>query len=185
MSKTDSRRAELTTLWLVLMGVLLFCIGCVKQQVQGDTIIFSPEPWVIVVTALAAATASMTGWFVRRKRKWIGYLLLVGGILVLGTAVPGLAISKTVIDADHFEWWRGFKHTSVRFDDLSEVVHSIKRVPIGRTTQDVHYFDFIKKDGEVVHVQAELSDRFFSDATPEILGRARVKGVTITEPPME
>jgi hypothetical protein len=181
MSETDSRKAQPKALWLAIIGVLLFCVGCVRRQVQGDTIIFSPEPWVIVVTALIAAAASVTGWFVRRKRKWIGYLLLGGGILVLGTTVPGLAMSKTVIDADHFEWWRGIKHTSVRFDELSEIVHSVQQVPVGGTTQDVHYFDFVKKDGQVIHVQVELSDRFFLDATSEIIGRAKVNGVTITE----
>jgi len=151
--------------------------------VEGNTITFSPEPWVIAVTALIAAAVAMTGWFARRKLKWIGYLLIGGGILVLGTTVPGLAMSKTVIDADHFEWWRGFHHVSMRFRDINEIVHSIRRIRIRTTEQDVHYFDIRKKDGEVLHVQVEPIDQFIVDATPEILGLAKDKGVIVTEPP--
>ena len=162
-----------------------FGIAGISRQVQGDTIIFSPEPWVVAVTAFLALAVAVIGWLTCRKRKWIGYLLIGGGILVLGTTVPGLAVSKTVIDPDHFEWWRGFHHVSMRFDDVSEIVHSVKRVRAGWTIQDVHYFDFRKKDGQAVHVQVEPPDRFIIDAIPEILGRARSKGVMVTEPPRE
>ena len=114
----------------------------------------------------------MAGWFVRRTRRWVGYLLFGGGILVLGTTVPGLAMSKTAIDANHFEWWRAFKHTNVRLDELREVVHSVKQVSVGDTTQDIHYFDFVKKDGQVLH-PARLTQNFRQAREKIILHRSR------------
>jgi hypothetical protein len=156
-------------------------MGCVRRQVHGDTLIYTPEPWVIAVVALVAMMAVVSGWFLRRVRKVVGYLVIAGGLLVLCTTVPGLAVSKTIIDSDHFEWWRGFNHTSIKFDDLAEIVHTKKRVPIGASRQDVNYFDFKKKTGETVHVQVEPgSDRFFLDATPEIISRAQRRDVKYT-----
>ena len=166
---------------MVLIAIMPFSVGCVRRQVHGDTLIYSPEPWVIAVVALVAIVAVVSGWFLRRVRKIVGYLVIAGGLLVLCTTVPGLAVSKTIIDADHFEWWRGFNHTIVRFDDLAEIVHTKKRVPIGASRQDVNYFDFKKKSGETVHVQVEPgSDRFFLDATPEIILRAQRRDVKYT-----
>ncbi len=166
---------------LVLLSIMPFSMGCVRRQVQGDTLIYSPEPWVIAVVALVAIVAVVSGWFLRRVRKILGYLVIAGGLLVLCTTVPGLAVSRTIIDSDHFEWWRGFNHTSIPFDDLAEIVHTKKRVPIGASRHDVNYFDFKKKTGEAVQVQVEPgSDRFFLDAIPEIISRAKRRNVTYT-----
>jgi hypothetical protein len=163
---------------LPLIAIMLYSIGCVRRQAQGETSIYSTEPWVIAIIALVAIVVVMGGWFLRTVRKHVAYLIIAGGILVLVTTVPGLSLSRTIIDSDHFEWRRGFKHTSIRFDNLAEIVHTKKRIPIGRVTEDVNYFDFKKKSGETVHVQVEPdSDRFFLDATPEIIRRAQVRGV--------
>jgi hypothetical protein len=166
---------------MVLISIMPISMGCVRRQVQGDTLIYSPEPWIIAVVALVAIVAVVSGWLLRRIRKIVGYLVIAGGLLVLCTTVPGLAVSKTIIDFRHFEWWRGFNHTSISFDDLAEIVHTKKRIPIGRTKQDVNYYDFKKKTGETVHVQVEPgSDRFFLDATPEIIRRAQLRDVKYT-----
>ena len=108
--------------------------------------------------------------------------MLAGGVLVLCTTVPGLWLSRTTIDPDHVEWNRGVHHYYFRFDELDRIDHSIKKIPIGRTIKDVHYLDFTKKSGEISHIQVEPgSDRFLEDAIPEIIGRARERGVLCTE----
>ena len=163
----------LRTLLIALIAVVLPSIGCVRRQVPGETLTYSPEPWVIAIVALVAIIAVVGGWFLRRVRRVVGYLVIAGGMLVLCTTVPGLAFSRTIIDSHHFEWWRGFNHRSIRFDDLAEIVHTKRRIPFGRTKEDVNYFDFKKKSGETLQVQIEPgSDRFFLDATPEIIRRA-------------
>jgi hypothetical protein len=162
--------------------VALLLVGCVRRRVDGDISVYSVEPWAIVVTALVALAVVAYGWLVRkRSRRW-AIFLIAAGVLVLCTTVPGLSLSRTVVDPDHLEWRRGFKFTSVRFDDLAEIVHTVKSIPIGRGVRSVHYLDFRKKSGETIHVQVEPdSDRYLEDAIPEILERARRKGVRCVE----
>lgn len=176
------RRASRKLLFMALTWGTMVPLGCVRRHVEGDTTTYAPEAWIIAVTALGSAAAGVAGWYVRRKRRWPGYILLGGGILVLCTTVPGLALSQAIIDPDHVQWSRGFKRFYFRFDDLARIDHTVKKVPIGRTVQHVHYLDFTRKSGEMSHVQVEPgSDRYLQDAIPEILRRARQRGVPCTE----
>jgi hypothetical protein len=157
-------------------------IGCVERHVEGDTTTYTTEPWAIVTVELAAFSACVAGWYIRRKRKWPGYILLGGGVLVLCTTAPGLAMSRATVDPDHVEWNIGFKHYSFRFDELAEIRHTVKEIPIGKTIRDVHYLDFTMKSGEKTHIQVEPDgDRFLQDAIPEILMRAKERGVPCSE----
>jgi hypothetical protein len=176
-------RSQKGAMWqIITTAAMSLLVGCVRKHVRGDTITYSPQPWVIALVAVVAGAGIVTGWLLRKRRKGLGYLLLGAGLLVLCTTVPGLALSKTVLDADHIEWDRGLKHYSFRFVDLASIVHTVKRIPIGRTMQDVHYLDFERRSGEVVHVQVEPgSDRFLQDAIPDLMLRARRKGVRCVE----
>jgi hypothetical protein len=160
-----------------------FLLGHVKRQASGDTTSYAIEAWVIAVVASVAITVGVLGWYVRRKRKWFGYLMLGCGVLVLCTTVPGLSLSRTVVDPDHVEWNRGSHHYSFRFDELGGVEHTVKKIPLGSIIKrDVHYLDFTKKSGEKVHIQLDLgADRILQDAIPEIIMRARERGVLCIE----
>src|SRR5882724_5006106 len=111
--RQDVRRA----IFLIFVSATLLSLGCVRRHVEGDTSTYSTEPWIIAVVGFVAATVVVMGWYVRRKRRWPGYILLGGGILVLCTTVPGLSMSRTLIDPDHIEWNRGFNRFHFRFDD--------------------------------------------------------------------
>jgi hypothetical protein len=175
-------RGSRKSLILALILGAMFPGGCVRRDAEGDTTTYTTEPWVIVVIALAAFSAGVAGWYIRRKRKWPGYIVFGGGILVLCTTVPGLALSRTTIDPDHVEWNRGLKHFSFRFDELAEIRHTVKEIPIGRTMRDVHYLDFTTKSGEKTQIQVEPDgDRFLQDAIPEIIMRAKERGVPCSE----
>ncbi len=176
------RQSEKKVLWLLIASVPIFFLGCVRRHVEGDTTTYSPEPWVIAATGFVAAAAVMAGWYLRRRRKVWGYVLLGGGVLVLCTTVPGLYVSRAIIDPDHVEWSRGFNRFYFRFDDLAEIDHTVKRIPIGGSIRNVHYLVFTRKTGEKTHIQVEPdSDRFLEDAIPEILWRARERGLRCTE----
>jgi hypothetical protein len=171
-----------SAIFLMIILSTLCSLGCVRRHVEGDNSTYSPEPWIIAVVGLGAAAFAVTGWFVRRRRRWPGYILLGAGILVLGTTVPGLSLSRALIDPEHIQWSRGLHRFHFRFDDLAGIDHTVKKIPIGRTIEDVHYLDFRRKTGEVTHVQVEPgSDRFLQDAIPEILRRARDRGVRCNE----
>ena len=91
-------------------------------------------------------------------------------------------MSRTLVDPDHVEWNRGFNRFRFHFDDLDSINHTIKKIPIGRTIQDVHYLDFSRKNGKTTHIQVEPgSDRFLQAAIPEIIRRAKERGVSCTE----
>jgi hypothetical protein len=152
--------------------------GCVSRQVLGETTIHSIESWVVVVTALGATAVIVAGWLLRRSRKRIGIAVMAAAILVLVTTVPGLALSRSLVDPEHVDWSHGFKFTSIRFYELDEIDHTIKRIPIGMSIQYVHYLDFRKKTGEVIHVQVEpRAGLHLQEAIPEIIRRARARGV--------
>ncbi|AMV40846.1 hypothetical protein [Planctomyces sp. SH-PL62] len=166
----------------LLIAAAVLGVGCVRRRLDGDASIYSPEPWIIAATALGATTAAVAGWFVRRRRKWIGYLLLGVGVLVLLTTVPGLALSRALVDSEHVEWNRGLNRFHFRFDDLAGIDHSVRKVPLGRTTRDVHYLEFTTKAGETTLIQVEPgAARYLQDAIPEILQRAKDRGVPCTE----
>jgi hypothetical protein len=157
-------------------------VGCVRKLVDGDTTTYSTQPWIIAVVAAVAGADVLSGWYVRRTKKWPAYILIGAGLLVLCTTVPGLSMSRTLVDLDHVEWNRGFNRYRVRFDDLDRIDHSVQRIPIGRTIQDVHFLEFRRKDGKITKIQVEPgSDRFLQDAIPEILRRAREREVLCKE----
>lgn len=167
---------------IALISGTMFPLGCVRRHVEGDTTTYATEPWVIAVIALASVSTAVVGWYVRRKRKWPGYILLGSGVLVLCTTVPGLSLSRTTIDPDHVEWNRGFKRFNFQFDDLDGIGHTVKKIPIGSTIQRVHYLAFTRKSGERTQIQVEPgSDRYLQDAIPEFLRRAKERGVPCTE----
>ena len=168
---------------LIAAGIVVMPLaGCVRQLVEGNTTTYSTEPWIIAVVAAGAIAAGVAGWYVRRTKKWPGTILLGAGLLVLCTTVPGLSMSRTLVDPDHVEWNRGFNRFRFHFDDLDSINHTIKKIPIGRTIQDVHYLDFSRKNGKTTHIQVEPgSDRFLQAAIPEIIRRAKERGVSCTE----
>lgn len=175
------RGVLLASLLLVSSGV-----SCTRRFQVGEDATFAPGVWMIVVIAVVSVAACIGGAFLRRKLKWVGALLLAGGVLVLCTTVPGLALSRVTVGPNHFEWRKGTHHYRIGFDELDEVSHTSQSVPIGRGRQRVHYLDFKEKNGNVFHIQIEpTTDQFVLEAIPELLRRARQRHVTVIDPPAE
>lgn len=169
---------------LSLLGLVLFCSGCVRRQEIDDSVLFSVEPSVTIGIAASAAVVLGTGvFFLRYKRKWIGILLMLASVVVLSTTVPGLASSRTLVGPNRFEWRSVFHVVEAEFDDLREIVHTTERFPVAGSTVTVHYLLLQFKDGHSTNVRAESErDDVFIEAFPENFRRAKEKGVQIKEP---
>jgi hypothetical protein len=103
------------------------------------------------------------------------------GPVVLALVAPAMYSDRVALDSEHFEarygiWFSPQQH-NVRFDDLSEIRFVETRDAKNRVNHELHC---VYKSGHVtvVHV-GDLTVK----AVPEILERARAKGVPVLGSP--
>ena len=117
------------------------------------------------------------GWFLRTVNKKWGFALMVLSPIALIVVTPAMYSDRVVVDDQHFEArygiWFSPNVQSVRFDDLREIHYMATRGNRGRIKYSLNC---ITKAGESRVVAA---GDLVNNTVPEILERARAKGVNI------
>ena len=109
-----------------------------------------------------------------------GYTISVVSVVAIIVVVPAMYCDKVVIDDEHFEakygFWFDQSIHKVTFSDLQEIRY-VERMD-SRNKRQID-LECVHKSGSVDRVHA---GDLVINAVPEILRRARQKGVPITEP---
>ncbi len=163
----------------ILVAALMLCFlaGCYEHVSRGNESIYRFEWWLGPAIIAGGILAVPVSWFLR-KWKW-GFVLLVMGPILLVIVAPSLYSDRVLIDDDRFEARYGFWFSptiqQVRFADLREIRYVAVRVHRGRTDYELHC---VNDAGKVDVVPA---GDLVINAVPEILARAKARGVRIVE----
>lgn len=169
-----------TTFLLLAFLTLVLVPGCYELSIQGNTSVYHFASWLGPTVIILGLLGIPAGWLLSRWiAKW-GYTMSVVCVVALIIVAPAMYCDEVVIDDDHFEakygfWFNPSKH-DVTFGDLQEIRY-VERVDNRNKTQiDL---ECVRQNGSVDRVHA---GDLVIKAVPEILRRARQKGVPITEP---
>ncbi len=77
----------------------LILAGCYQKVTKNGSLVFSFQPWVPLLVALAGVAAVPVGvvLFLRKLRFW-GVCLMVAGPLVAGAVAPGMYLDRVVVN---------------------------------------------------------------------------------------
>lgn len=144
--------------WFALAVLLLLvcsATGCINEKVSESSVSYSFEWWVPVATFAVGLVLLPAGWVLRKTR--FGWIMLVGGPLLLFVFGPGTVTDQVTVDAKHFTLHTGFWFSptqfDVAFDDIQriDITSETRRGRRGRKTTS-YFLDCHKKDGAMEHV---------------------------------
>lgn len=160
------------------LALVLICLisGCHEHTVEGRQSVYRFAPWVGVSVIAGGLLAVPLGWVLRKwSGKW-SFVLILMGPFVLVMVAPSMYLDRVVVDDDHFEvrygiWWSPSVH-NLRFADL-QAIHYL--TVSGRRG---YQMQCLGQDKTVTVVHAGDLVR---NTVPEILQRARAKGVVVVD----
>jgi hypothetical protein len=168
------------SLWVCLAGCALCLAGCYERSVEGAASVYSFADWVRVLAIVVGLAGVPAGWLLRRWGDRLGFVLMGLSPILLIIVVPGLFMDRVVVDAEHFEarygFWFAPSDHRVRFDDLQLMRYVRVEDSRGRGS---YQLECQTRQGDVVTVHA---GDLVSKAVPEILDRARARGVPVAGP---
>ena len=175
-------KTGLASRWgLLAAALVLVCAGCVKKAVNGESLTYSFDIWVLPTIVLSSLVAIPIGYLLRKKVARLGWALMILGPFGLLMS-PTFMSDYAKVDADHFETSYGFwfapSKYNVRFDELAniELETVIGRGRRGSKTRS-HYMNLNYKSGKTSRVALGT---VMKPASNEILQRAEAKGVPVT-----
>ncbi|MFK7820508.1 MAG: hypothetical protein AB8G99_17440 [Planctomycetaceae bacterium] len=165
----------------IALAVFACCVsGCVKEDTELTSRVFTYELWVPATVFLGGLFAVPVGWKVRKKIRKLSVCMILAGLIACIAIAPSLYCDKATVDEDQFSlrtglWGKTSSH-QVRYDTLSQVrfVTETKRGRRGRKSTS----DFLvceKKDGTVVKIPA--SSTLSKAALPAVIERFAAAGV--------
>lgn len=164
----------------VLAGVLALGLvaGCYERVSDGNQSVYRFAWWIGPTVIGAGILGIPLGWFLRKaSAKW-GVALMILGPILLGIVAPAMYSDRVVVDDEHFEATYGFWFSpsvhNLQFRDLREIRYVAVPGRKGRTNYELHC---ATHSGAVTVVHA---GNLVKNTVPEILARARARGVIIT-----
>jgi hypothetical protein len=169
---------------LVLLIIALFAIPMVvgpTRSEQGGTVRFAFPWWAVATEAAGSLLALVLCWNQRRS----GNVKLLLALLALGLGLPlihlpAILTNYLVIDEDHLEGRVGMgttTHPSFRFADVKEIRQQMSANSEGVVRTD-RLVCVLRAGGDV---SLDATYMLVEPAVPDILRRARQRGVAIVE----
>lgn len=159
---------------------VLFISGCVQKETIDGQSVYSLETWVWVATALVSFVSIPIGIYSRTLNKWLRFAIMPLGPLLALLIVPGLALDRTVVSADHFATTHGFwfmpSYYSVRFADLRHLHVTLTERQTRTGRRKDYTLRCLLKSGQTVNIP--LGD-VMRKAWPEIRARAIDAGIPV------
>jgi hypothetical protein len=163
------------------IALVAMLAGCVKEDVRGDTSVFSFEGWVMGLVIVGGLVAAPLGLAIRKKIPRLGWALIIGGPILLVLIGPGVVLDKATVDRDHFEarygMWFAPSQVNVKFDDLTSMHLSAVTKGFGRRRRTERSMDLTYKSGQTRRVPLGDMLRYVA---PRIAERAQEQGVAVT-----
>jgi hypothetical protein len=180
------RRAGATEAWLrqrVAAALALLSLvamsGCYERVTAGDQSVYRFAWWTGPLLIVSGILSMPAGWYLRRVSQRFCFVLMCMGPFLLFLIAPAMYSDRVVVDGEHFAarygiWFSPHEH-SVRYDDLREIGIVGTRDRRGRTK---YVLRCTTKAGET---QVIPTGDLVRNTVPEILERARAKGVNVVD----
>jgi hypothetical protein len=173
-----------------LVGIavaLSLCLlaGCIEKTTHGSETVYSYSLWTGAPLALMGLSSVAVALFILHVDSRIVLLCMCLGSALVIFSSPGIYTDTVVVDDDHFVASYGtfFDPTvqDIRFDDVAEMkfvaeVYSSRRGP--RYNGRYKLFCTMKS-GDSYIVRVGEPEELTMQAIPEILAKARGKGITV------
>lgn len=175
---TRVSRCFALALLLLLVGS---ATGCIDEKVSESSVSYTFSWWVPVATFAVGVVLLPAGWLLRKTR--YGWLMLVGGPLLLIVFGPGALQDQVTVDANHFTLHTGFWFSPTRFDVAFSDIERIERTSEtrrgrrGRKTTS-YFLDCHRKSGEMDHVPIGT---LMEEAVPAILAVAGERQIPVAD----
>ena len=179
---SDTSAVKLSAFFVtaLVLSALVYCLltGCYEHVSRGKESTYQAVWWLGPVIAVGGILGIPIGWCLR-KGKLRSFLLIMSPILLLLVA-PAMYSDRVVIDDEHFEagfgfWFNPSVH-NVRFDDLREIRY-VTDSGWRRTKRELHC---LTNAGHILVVPA---GDLVIHTVPEILARAKARGVRVVRQP--
>jgi hypothetical protein len=184
VSEPKNSQSARSILILIVFACLCFVSGCYARASEGNVATYRYARWVPPAVIAVGLLAIPLGLLLGKGSKTSMFVAIGITSIVLLTEAPLTYSNYVIIDDDHFEtdiglWFASTesKHRSVQFQDLKEIRYVETTYHYGRrptTNYDLHC---IPKKGEPFVVQ--VSGGLVNNSLPEILYRAKAKGVKV------
>lgn len=171
---SSTKRILLATTALVIPFLVS---GCYDRADRGGQSVYQFAAWVgaaVIGVGLLLAVGGVV--LIILKQRW-GFLLPLFAAFLLIIVAPSMYTDFVVVDADHFEASYGFWFTpsvhNIKFAQLRELRHVAVRDNKNRIKYEMHC-KYMNGTVTVVHC-----GDLVKNAVPEILSKARAKGVSV------
>lgn len=170
---------------ICLLAVVLGATGgCVREESDGNTHVFTYELWVPLSVVVVGFGAVPAGWFLRQKSARFGWSLVVIGPLAAIALAPSLLRDRVVLDETSFSRRSGiWGLTSVQhvyFDDLRQVRITFEVVRGRRGRDETNYYLLCEqKDGSQVKIP--LANSVIETAAPHFLEKVSNHAIPILD----
>ncbi|MDB4650415.1 hypothetical protein OAE37_01500 [Pirellulaceae bacterium] len=161
------------------LAICFFASGCVSESSDGSTKIFKFELWLIASLALLSISAAVGGWFLRRLKQSIGWVVVAAGPLFLVLVLPGMYMEHVAVSPEKVTRVGGFWFSqSTQEISLEEVIdiRLIMKETRGRRRRKKknYYIVFQSRDRESVEIAL---GEIMEVATVEIRKQANDRGI--------
>jgi len=163
---------------LAVAPLLCFVSGCYERTTNGTESIYRCAAWTGPTIIGIGIVALLASWLLFKWNKGVGITIAIVTLFLVPLLAPSMYVDRVLVDDDHLESTYGFWFSpnvrSLRFEDLAEIRYVALAGYRGGTKYELHCLTH-KGRVEVVH-GGDLAINAF----PEILERAKAKGVAVT-----
>lgn len=167
---------------LLTLIICFFALGCVSETADGSTKIFKFELWVIGLLAGVGIAAGIGGWFLRRLKPVLGWILFLGGPLFLVFVLPGMYMEHVTVSPGKVTrvggFWFSQTTEEINLDDVIsiEIIVKESRGRRGRKNKD-YYIVFSSRGKSTEIALGEIMEV----AAVEIIQRAKDRNIIVRD----
>lgn len=158
--------------------------GCVSEETDGATHVFTYETWVPLSVLLGGLAAAPAGWFLRKSSARFGWALLLLGPVAAIFFAPSLFRDRAEVDETSLFirtgiWGLTAVH-EVPFDTLEQVRIVSEETRGRRGRKRTNYFMLCEQNnGNTAKVP--INNAVSEAAAPEFLKRVSELGIPVTD----
>lgn len=168
---------------LLVLILLLGLTGCVKENVEGDTIHISYELWVWFSLFFGGIALSVVGWVLRKFSERFGWFMMLGGAAGAIYFGPTTFLENATLTPSKFNLNTGFyatNHFEITFDQVQSATVIMEETRGKRGRKNKHYYLVCtEKNGK--QQKLPMSNAIFKKAMPHFCDRIRTMGVDVID----
>lgn len=162
-----------------LLAICFFASGCVSESSDGSTKIFKFELWLIALLAVVSIAAAVGGWFLRRVKQSIGWVVFVAGPLFLILVLPGMYIEHVTVSPEKVSrvggFWFSQTTQEISWNEVIDIRLIMKETRGRRRRKKKNYYIVFQSRGRE-SVEIALGE-IMEVATAEIQKQANDRGI--------